>query len=349
MRRRLFGLFALAALSLFLLGCSEWLGKSPERPTPVILPRATELVYPLVPGVHRYVEPGDRLSFPTPTLAPSPTPRLTRDLSRSRAPVRTPAAPTATPETPGMVWQGDTLSCVDRYRRMLIGYEGRIPFGAQVAWSLSEDFKGLHLDCVDDEGWTPLFDTGVVCRSGSIAGVGISRGLTYRLNSISRPQALPTGRDGNGNILVHFERVPLVDRPGCWYYNSVWQSWAWSIVGVGSGVDQPRFPDCDRLLRSLSAAMAAGDQDFASVHVVRALDEVRRELPYRCGSLLWNPFPGLGSHEDCGVPGDTGLNEDGVLVVTWHPGYLPADGSVCWTLAPDSEYWEFFYPEEEDE
>ena len=343
MRYRLLDLFVLAALAFLLSGCSGWSGE-PERSTPVALPKAVKPVYPFVPGVHRYVEPGGRLSFPVATPTSPPTPRPTRDLTLSVA-TPTLAAKTPVPEHPGMFWEGEILSCADQYRRMLIEYDGRVPFGVEVAWSLSEELKDLRPGCVD-EGWNPLFDPGVACLSGSVAGISISPGLTRRLNSVAHPMALPTGRDGQGNILVHFERLPLVDGPGCWYYNSAGQAWAWSVLGDSLGVDRPRFPACSRLLRSLTAAVA--DEDFGSVHVARALDEVRRQLPAGCGSILWNPFPGPGSHEDCGVSGDTGLNDDGYLVITWHPGYLPADGSVCWTLAPGSSSWEFFYPSESE-
>ena len=344
MRYRFPDLLVLAVLVFVLSGCSGW-PDEPKRSTPVVLPQAVEPVYPVVPGVHRYVGSGDRLSFSVPTPTPRPTPRPTRDFSVMRVPTQEPVVATPVPELPGMVWEGEILSCADEYRRMLINYDGRVPFGVEVAWSLSEELKDLRPGCVD-EGWNPLFDAGVACVSGSVAGIRISPGLTRRLNSVSHPMALATGRDGNGNILVHFERLPFVDGPGCWYYNSTAQVWAWSVLGGSLGVDRRRFPACGHLLRSLTAVSA--NEDFGPVHVARVLDEVRRQLPVGCGSPLWNLFPGPGSHEDCGVSGDTGWNDDGYLVITWHSGYLPTDGSVCWVLAPGSQSWEFFYPRESE-
>ena len=335
-------------LALFiplLSGCSGWL-EEPAPPTPVAFPRSEERAHPFVPGVHRYMEEGDRLVFttpaPTPALSPAPSPSSVPSLVPSQDGLVASLASTPTPEPPGMLWQGDVPSCVDLYRRMLVGYDGRIPFGAEVAWSLSEEFRNMDAGCAD-EGWDPLFDAGVVCERGSIAGVRISPGLTRRLNSIAHPKALPTGRDSKGNILVHFRRLPLGDGAGCWYYNSARRVWAWTVLGVESGVDRPRFPDCDALLLSLIAASA--DEGFGPLHVARALDEAGLRSPGRCVPPLWSPFPFSGSHEDCGVSGGTLLQDDGLLVVSWHPDYRPADGSVCWVL--DSGSWEFFYPDED--
>ena len=332
-----------AVLVLLLAGCSMGLGGRGE-PTPVSLPpAAAEPVYPIVPGVHRYVDPGGRLVFPSPTPVPTRAPRPTRDFARIFS---TPEAPAAATPVPAGVREAP-LSCVDQYRRMLLDYDGRLLFGAEVAWSLSEELKGLRPDCVES-GWNPVLDTGLACVSGSVAGVDISPGLTRRLHSVALPRALPTGRDDRGNVLVHFERSPLADRPGCWYYNSARRTWAWSVSGVDSGVDRPRFPVCDELLRDLAASAASADGRFGPVDVARALDEARRQLPAECGSLLWNPFPESGSHRDCGVPGVTGRNGDGALVITWHPDYLPADGSVCWALPLDSGSWKFFYPRDDE-
>ena len=343
MKSRSTDLFLAAVVFVFVLvlsGCSMGLGGSGE-PTPVYLPpSASEPVYPVVPGVHRYVDTGGRLVFPSPTLVPTPSPRPTRDFSRL---LSTPE-PTAesTPVPAG--GRAELPSCVEQYRRMLLDYDGRLVFGAEVAWSLSEELKELRPDCVES-GWNPVLDTGLTCVPGSIAGVDISLGLTRRLHSVALPRALPTGRDDRGNILVHFKRVPLVDRAGCWYYNSARMAWAWWVAGVGSGVDRPRFPVCDQRLRELAASDGG---DFGPVHVARALDEARRQLSVECGSPLWKPFPESGSHSDCGVPGITGRNDDGALVITWHPDYLPADGSVCWVFLPDSGSWKFFYPRDDE-
>ena len=190
MKSRSTDLFLAAVVFVFVLvlsGCSMGLGGSGE-PTPVYLPpSASEPVYPVVPGVHRYVDTGGRLVFPSPTLVPTPSPRPTRDFSRL---LSTPE-PTAesTPVPAG--GRAELPSCVEQYRRMLLDYDGRLVFGAEVAWSLSEELKELRPDCVES-GWNPVLDTGLTCVPGSIAGVDISLGLTRRLHSVALPRALPT-------------------------------------------------------------------------------------------------------------------------------------------------------------
>ena len=191
-----------------------------------------------------------------------------------------------------MVWEDETFTCRDDYRLMPIGYDGRIPFGAEVAWSLSEELKKRRPGCVE-EGWDALPDTGVTCPSGAVAGVRISPGLTRRSNSVSHPEALPTGRDEQGNILLHFRAGSPGGPSGLLVStSSARQVWAWSVLGGESGVDRRRFPECNRLLRSLVETAASGG-DFGPVHALRAMDEVRAEMPAGCGSALWGVFPVL--------------------------------------------------------
>ena len=329
-------------LPALLAGCSGFLPAGPPaRPTPVSLqPTPAPEAHPFVPGVHRYVEAGDRLTIPTPTPRPSPTPRPTLDWSQEVSPSGNgnPAVPVEVAEP-----EDEIQSCSDLYRQMLIDYRGRVLFGSQVALLLSRELRELRPDCVE-QGWAPRFEADLVCVSGSVAGMRISDGLTRRPHSLASPRALPTARDDRGNILVHFARLPLVDERGCWYYSASGEAWAWLVSGSDSGIDRPEFPACDRRLRELLSA-SAGD-DFGPLHVARALDEVRLRMSARCGSPLWDIFPASGSHEDCGVAGDTGLNPEGFLVITWHENHIPADGAICWALPPGSSGWEFFYPEE---
>lgn len=152
----------------------------PATPTPVVLPRTAPPAHPFVPGVHRYVEPEERLSFPTATPAPTrvPTSRPTAAPAR-RTPVPTPRP---TLEPPGFVWQtapapGEPPSCVDRYRRMLIDYQGRIPFGAAAAWALARELREGEPACAVDS-FAPELAPGTVCVSGTVAGLNLSPGLT---------------------------------------------------------------------------------------------------------------------------------------------------------------------------
>ena len=86
--------------------------------------------------------------------------------------------------------------------------------------------------------------------------------------------------------------------------------------------------------------------DFGQIHVVRAIDEVRLQLPEECGTSLWSLFPSSGSHEDCGAAGNTGVNPEGFLVVSWQEEHLPWDNAVCWVLPEGSDVWEYYYVQE---
>ena len=328
------------------LGCDVGVGSLPGfsgGPTPVVLRSTPVPEHPFVPGLHRYVEAGDRLVIPTFTPQPTPTPRVFPTLvpTPTLEPVFSPG-PRGVGSGAGSHLSGNALpSCTGVYREMLLEYRGRIPFSSQVARGLAEGLREDRPDCVE-AGWAPELEADRVCILPHVAGVRLSRGLTWQRHSMADPRAVPTARDSSGSMLVHFARMPLVDARGCWYYHSPTREWAWLVSGSGSGVDRPRFPSCDGLLQELLSTLEA----FGQIHVVRAIDEVRLQLPEECGTSLWSLFPSSGFHEDCGVAGNTGVNPEGFLVVSWQEEHLPWDNAVCWVLPEGSDVWEYYYVQE---
>ena len=198
-----------------------------------------------------------------------------------------------------------------------------------------------------ERGWAPEMEPNRVCVTAEIAGTPLSSQLASRAGSLSAREAGPTARDDAGNILVHFARLPEVERRGCWYYHADREAWSWIVSGGASGIDRRPFPFCDALLMDLVSSST--DDGFGPAHVARVTDEIRLRVPGECSSPLWAPFPSAGSHDDCGIPGDTGINEDGSLVITWHPEHLPPDYAVCWALPHDSDVWEVYYEIEDEE
>ena len=336
--------FLFLLLPLLLAGCGGG-ARAPVTPTPAYVPPTAAPVHSFVPGVHRYVDPGGRLAVPTPTPVPTPT-RVPLPGFIPEVPLDTSGGGLSGPHGASEDAAAVPPSCVDHYRRMLVEYEGRVPFGSQVAYQLSRELVELRPDC-SRQGWSPRFEADLVCVTGRVGEVSISRGLTWRQNSLSYPRAVPTARDSRGNILVHFARMPFDDAGGCWYYSSDTRAWAWLVVGSGSGVDLPRFPSCEALLRDLLASQA--QRGFGPLQVVRAVDEVRLRLPVPCGSGLWNVFPTSRFQEGCGVESGTGLTPAGDLVVSWHDGHFPADDAVCWVLPRGSDEWKFHYVKVDEE
>ena len=229
--------------------------------------------------------------------------------------------------------------CVQEYRRMLIGYDGDVPFSTEVAYELSEFLKESRPECVE-QGWNPFFAPDAVCSGGFVAEIRLSSLLTGRQTSGSKPHALPTSRDSQGDILVHFTRLPLRESSGCWHYRALFEDWGWAGGGI-SGVDRPAFPVCDGLLKDRIASLLP--HEFSHVRVDRLIQEIRQEFSEECASLTWSLRPVLKSHRDCGLPLDTGMVADGTLVVNWDREYRPSDNSVCWVLRPGSDAWEFYY------
>ena len=65
------------------------------------------------------------------------------------------------------------LSCRDHYRRMLIGYDERVPFGPEAAWRLSGEFREARPDCAA-RGWAPEFGLERACFSTRVGGLYLS-------------------------------------------------------------------------------------------------------------------------------------------------------------------------------
>ena len=213
---------------------------------------------------------------------------------------------------------------MDHYRRMLIGYEGRIKFGPEVVDELSENMKEVRLDCVI-EGWAPEFGLEAVCTSTRIGRMRV-KDVFFRWEGKKekRPIARATMRDDRGNIMVHFQRMPFYDGKGCWYYSSSTLSWAWLVGGesrLRSGIDRPQFPVCEKHLRNLLDEVSL--ENFSALDVARLLDRVKLDAPSECGDL-WNIYPQRETRDDCEVSGSTGSVYDGVQVLyrCWLTGIL---------------------------
>jgi hypothetical protein len=262
------------------------------------------------------------------------------------------AAPAAFVKEPSSFWAGRdvpavSLSCRDRYREMLIAYDGRVPFGPEAAADLSRELVANRQDCLE-EGWSPDFDLERVCVTGTVGGVRIRKGLVHSAGVWSTAQALGTARDREGNILVHFRKLPFAEARGCWYYLAADRSWSWFVSGEdgGGGVDPPVFPACDALLRAM--LLRGLSPDLGPLAVARAIDDVRLERGERCSAGLWEPYPSSGGYDFCGVDAPTGVAGDGSLVVNWQRSNPASGGSLCWVWTPGGAGWREYYPPEED-
>ena len=346
-RMRISSFWALGLLLLFvflLVGCGG--GEDEDFSLP-LLPEPTPFPFE---GDGLYVGSEHRLVFPTSTLVPTSTPRPARvALSRKISTL----APTSTP-APSLAFaplvdlpDGEVLSCVDHYRWMLIGYDGRIKFGPEVVDELSENMKEVRPDCVI-EGWAPEFGLEAVCTSTRIAQTRV-RDAFFRWegNKEKRAIARATMRDDRGNIMVHFQRMPFHDGGGCWYYDSPNLSWAWLVFvesRLRSGIDRPQFPTCEKHLRNLLDE--ASLENFSALDVARLLDRVKLDAPSECGDL-WDIYPQREARDDCEVSGSTGSVYDGSsvisLLINWHLEHPASDGSICWVRRVAGGEWELLH------
>ena len=307
-----------------------------QGPTPVVLD-----------GDGFYVDEDNRLVVPTITPVPTLTPRPTSSVLPRLGEIPTPT-PTSLPTVLAVlsdIPEGEVISCVDYYRRMLVDYGGRVSFGPEVAGRLSEEMRSARSDCVAG-GWNPEFGLRPICVNAVVGGVRLKDGfLRYEGAKQKRPVVLSSRKDGGGNLLLHFERLPLEERSGCWYYLASRLSWFWAAFdasgSVESGVDRPVFPRCEAYLKELLAGVEPSR--VSALFVARMLDLVKLELSSECAAGLWESYPRSEEREDCEVLGTTGVLGDGSLLINWHPDYPASDGAVCWVRPSDGD-WRPSYP-----
>ena len=295
----------------------------------------------------RYVREADRLEFQTPEPTVTPTPWPTREAvrlsgrngveasdevvrGRGVIPLRRQAEEVSL----------DGSGCVEYYRWLLRGYWDRGPFGPETALRLSEQLEDERADCLE-EGWSPEFSLRAVCEAGTVAGTEVSSLLVRREGSMRTRKALSSGKDGYGNILVQFEKLPLREGRGCWYYSAFSEAWSWVVLGEASGIDLPVFPACEARLKE---KLLAGDVEALRVaDVAAAIDSVKLELVAECGGVNWNIYPGSGGWAECSPVAGTGYQDGGLLVLNWQIGHLASDGAVCWVHDVGSGEWKSFH------
>ena len=245
-------------------------------------------------------------------------------------------------------------SCTDQFRALIVNYDGAESFGPEVARRLSDDMVAERPECLA-EGWSPGFAQVQVCRRVRVTGeVGSGVPNTFRVNHLGRKVLAPTLKDGAfGYVLLHFIKLPLSDKPGCWFYRPDVRKWYWNeriprggVAGSNaddyrdgeSGVEPVNFHQCDSLLGILIPKMMAVGDELDTLMVAVAIDRVRLLVPEQCsgvdplGRYFWRIYPQAFPQVGCAIEAPTGAVADGRFVINWAEGYSDADGSPCWVL-----------------
>lgn len=250
---------------------------------------------------------------------------------------------TATPEvteipTPEPVHDVVRMTCTIDYRRWLVEEDW---FDARDLHNRLPEFEELRPDCVGDK-FAPEFSSLAVCQhKNRVGGHTVSSMFTIDPTVSSRGLA-ETGKDLSG-ILIHFLRLPNVDAPGCWYYDTYHDEWVVSVVDEQGRrlIPTPEatvaaataFAMCDEELRwRLLADMepiAAGSMQVLADRVARGFGSC---------NLGWGPVVSPERlHPDCPVT-PSGRDSMGNLVVHWN--LPPDDGSACWMYDIRSDHWD---------
>ena len=380
---RIFSLWPLLALLPLLLAGACGGGEEAVRPTPV-----ASLITPIAPTpvvAPFYTQSGDRLVLDRgtdgsadggalatvvpavqrvlPTEVARPTPYLMYE------PVAGGGEGGDAPVAPGGVesWEVEftdeevlralalrSPSCTDHFRALIVNYDGAESFGPEVARRLSDGMVADRPECLT-EGWSPGFAQVQVCRRVRVTGeVGSGVPNTFRVNHLGRKVLAPTLKDGAfGYVLLHFIKMPLSDKPGCWFYRPDVRKWYWNEriprgeeAGSSaddyrdgeSGVEPVNFHQCDSLLGILIPKMMAAGDELDTLMVAVAIDRVRLLVPEQCsgvdpfGRYFWRIYPQAFPQAGCAIEAPTGPVADGRFVINWAEGYSDAEGSPCWIL-----------------
>lgn len=239
----------------------------------------------------------------------------------------------------GLVNPVRRFTCTIAYRSWLVDYEWQ---DARDLHNGLADFRQQRPDC-DGEKFAPVFSNLAVCQHEKRVG-GVVVAKEFSGGPTASSLGLSVTKKSVLGMLIHFERLPTLESPGCWYYQATEDYWVQGVVddsGRAVSLFTPtpeaeadnRFLGCDSELRerlaTMSGAAGAGD--------IQALVD-RVIVGYGNCNLGWgavvSPDPLW-----TGCPeAETGRVDDGSAVVHWSAP--PADGSGCWIYDPEEGSWE---------
>ena len=219
-------------------------------------------------------------------------------------------------------------------------------FNFAVARELVSKFLENNVDCVRVAGWKSGIAERPVCTSIEMPlsyPEGARLKVPSELRNPGRVQ-LTVGDTAkvDGHVVVHFDRLPYSDYPGCWFYHAYEKVWAWEEFINGrsqepvGGIDWPDFPECWEAL----APELAGRKGYILDHdrVADAVETVRREGPERCDDENWDARARERPAKGCPEPldGYTGLRPDGSLLIHWVAA--PPQYYACWFLTAEGTW-----------
>ena len=309
-----------------------WSGSEPSAAAGNVVP-----VAPAAPSPGVFPTSVPRLIIPT--FTPEPTATLPF-LSRVAATTVPPAAAFVPARTLQPV--SPASDCVGRFRQLLVAYDGRDLFATETAIALSNQLL-IDRPACGLSGWSPEFSLERVCTGSDVAGAALPDGLVRLRGDFNRREAGFTGRDADGNILVHLSRLPFEDESGCWFYSAEAMIWYWTLGSGLSGFDRVVLSGCDAELRT----RLVQEEFISALVVVRVAESVRLDFPDSCGIPAWRQYPQLRPTDDCSLDSDTGMFEDGSFLINWNPEFAASDGAICWYWNFSEGLWSFSYPDGE--
>ena len=173
---------------------------------------------------------------------------------------------------------------------------------------------------------------------------------------------------------ITFDRLPLRDGKGCWYYDFQHRAWHFAYQDTREldelpsrvewyedyyGYEYDKRPFCENALRAMIDIAIESGKPVDAGGIASLIDTLKQQHS-QCGGEKtiydfgyvppWPMYPQIAPRIACGTQGETGIQPDGSFLLNWrmeyewaeeHYGLSPfrdSHGDVCWRRSAEDQW-----------